>query len=197
MTAKQIKRRRLLLAYLLGFLAIMLLIGPCRFNHISVCSVCGRIRHTSRRTFPLVAIPYWSSHSEESTPFSDVCLATGLVGDHEHQWQFVAGGQSVFGRPFGLSGSGRGSIIIVVAKSEQAANFIKCLVAFDSRKKAENWKETLLDPNTSHIAYSAVWNIGKFPESGFDNANDYETWLAANEAEMIEILPDARKGTWD
>jgi hypothetical protein len=83
---------------------------------------------------------------------------------------------------------GRGHSITAVAESEQAANFTRCLMTFDSRGKAEKWRKVLLDPDLSIGAFSAVWTIGNFPESGFADAESYSRWRTTNEPKVEEQL---------
>jgi hypothetical protein len=109
-----------------------------------------------------------------------------LIDDHVHEWVVAVGGSNDI--LDGLSHMGRGYYLIRVARSAHAANYIKCVMLFDSRVKAEKWRAALLDPDVSNGAYGAVCSAGSFPESGFGNAQDYVQWREGHERRMEDLL---------
>jgi hypothetical protein len=83
---------------------------------------------------------------------------------------------------------GEGNLITAATKSKAAANFVKCVMRFDSKAKAEKWRKNLLDPRLSNATLSAIVIVGQFPETGFDNVNEYVRWRNAREQEMEDTL---------
>ncbi|MEX2114443.1 MAG: hypothetical protein WD845_14710 [Pirellulales bacterium] len=167
--------------YIVGLACVVAfgVIGPFRFGFYSVCTDCGALRHTDRRELPFIAIPYWTSHSVETTPLSRACATTHLVGEHNHTWLFGQG--NTF--PLWSCSLGRGSSISGQAMSEHVAVFIKNVTQFESLDEARKWLGLALDADTSRFVYGALLD-GQFPETGFDNAQEYRLWAATGLGKM-------------
>ncbi len=79
---------------------------------------------------------------------------------------------------------GKGHLITAASYSNEAAAFLKCVVRFDSKDKAEKWRKRLLDPRQSPAAIGEIEIIGEFPAAGFDSAAEYVKWRDAHEKEI-------------
>ncbi len=171
-------------------MAGLAVLGPCRFGYFSVCTDCGAIRHTNERDLlPTGSVSYWTTHSIETTPLSRICATTQLVGEHDHTWQFGQG--NTF--PLWSCSLGRGSSVLGQVMSDHVATFIKNVAEFESIDEAGKWLHLTLDANTSRFVFGALLD-GQFPETGFDNAEEYRLWAAkglgkmnTSVAEMIEF----------
>ncbi len=83
--------------------------------------------------------------------------------------------------------------------SEHVAAFIRNLSEYDSTDAAKEWLQRVLDPGTSQYIGSALV-VGRFPESGFDNSEQYELWSAQrlqrvdrHVADMLEFEAEQRR----
>lgn len=171
--------------YLAGVvcLAAVAIVGPCRFGYNSVCTNCGAIRHTDERELLPLSLPYWTSHSIEVTPLSRVCATTQLVGEHDHTWQFGHGNTY----PLWSCSLGKGSSVTGQVMSEQVAAFLKNVAQFGSVNEARKWLRLILDADTSRYVVGALLE-SQFPETGFENAEEYRNWSAARLKKMDSFV---------
>jgi hypothetical protein len=159
--------------------ALVALIGPCRYTYLSVCTLCGGVRFSNAREIPVVETRYWTTHRCEETALSRVCVSTHLIGDHEHQWMLVHG--NTF--PLFSCSLGKGSRLLLQIQSPHVAAFVENVATYGSAPEATHWLEVALNPETSsHVDIALA--AGQFPPGGFSDASQYRAWTAEGLAKM-------------
>jgi hypothetical protein len=164
----------------MGCIAVLAMLGPCRFNSGRICTDCGRLQHTSERQLPLTSITYWSSTWIEETPLSKMADA-GLIGPHAHHWLYANGGGNGV-----VCAIGDGRHIVPAIHQPAVASFLRCVAAYLGPEQARRWLSVALNPERSMNLHSAIMGLG-FPADGFSDSARFKAWWEANRATFDEI----------
>jgi len=173
----------------LGWRAIVLIAavlvvinGPFRFGYFSVCRECGAVRKTIERQVPLTRLSYWTTHTIEETYLSSAVGRLGLLGAHQHDWLFGAGGGNGV-----VCALGDGRQIRTNAELYTIARFVENVSESEGEEAARKWLAYALDPKNGHGLRYAL-SSSRYPPTGCRSPEEYRKWKEQGEKEFSAAL---------
>jgi hypothetical protein len=127
---------------LLGLTTLALLAfvsGGGFFRWVSVCKTCGAERSSTEMlwVFPV--------HQIKQSPLSEYVASELLVGEHQHDWVFGAGGGAGV-----RCAIGDGRHLFGIIRNDDFQRFLTAVTRYRDKDEARLWLKRGLDPAQSH-----------------------------------------------
>lgn len=168
LNGKMIRRNKARAAVysLLGLTCLALLTFVLRggfFSWVSVCKICGAERSSTKVlwVYPL--------HQVKQSPLSEFVAREQLIGQHQHDWLFGAGGGAGVGCAIG-----NGRHLFGIIRNDEFPLFLAAVARYRSKDEARLWLARGLDPEqTRDVSFC----FGP-KESDVADKTSFDQWFA-------------------
>jgi len=151
-----------------------------QFDYSELCPVCGRARYVVDWQIPGTQRTYYSNYEESETSLSHTVEAEGLVGVHEHRWEFVRGQGNGHSIVLGI-----GHPIVWSMHSPHMGAFIEAMLRWTDRDTTLRWLNQLRDPRYSRLCQSLA---DSFSRRTFASRDEWDVWIHQFEAEHSLLI---------
>lgn len=166
-------------------MAVSLAFWPFRLSYTAVCTKCGAEERVQEWKVPGTDWTFFRRSSEIATPFSKSLSASRLVGAHDHNWLFAAGGGN--GTRCAI---GEGRYLWTIIRQPKSAHLLEAIQLYEGENHAQQFLKLALDPGRSQDDPAMM--VLLCPTNGFSNEEQFHAWLSEYGLHLENILSGSK-----